>query len=102
MSTVVKVIGILVARPGKAEELKALLGGMVVPSRGEPGNLQYNLWLVTEATDVSTHSKGYARTPGIYTEAQVEGWRLVTDEVHRNGGTIFSQICTWAEWLTPQ
>src|SRR5215469_9696942 len=48
--------------------------------------------IVTEATDVSAHSKGYARTPGIYTEAQVEGWRLVTDEVHRNGGTIFSQI----------
>ncbi len=31
MSTVAKVMGILVARPGKAEELKALLGGMVVP-----------------------------------------------------------------------
>jgi N-ethylmaleimide reductase len=48
--------------------------------------------IVTEATDVSAHSKGYARTPGIYTEAQVDGWRLVTDEVHRNGGTIFLQI----------
>jgi N-ethylmaleimide reductase len=48
--------------------------------------------IVTEATDVSAHSKGYARTPGIYTEAQVDGWRRVTDEVHRNGGTIFLQI----------
>jgi N-ethylmaleimide reductase len=48
--------------------------------------------LITEATDVSPSSKGYARTPGIYTEAQKQGWRLVTDEVHRAGGTIFMQI----------
>jgi N-ethylmaleimide reductase len=49
--------------------------------------------IVTEATDVSLHTKGYAWTPGIYTQEQVRGWRLVTDEVHRHGGTIFLQ--TW-------
>jgi len=48
--------------------------------------------IVTEATDVAPSSKGYAQTPGIYTEAQRQGWRLVTVEVHRNGGTIFLQI----------
>lgn len=48
--------------------------------------------IVTEATDVAPSSKGYAMTPGIYTEAQLQGWRLVTDEVHRKGGTIFVQI----------
>ncbi|MFM0335372.1 alkene reductase [Paraburkholderia fungorum] len=48
--------------------------------------------IVTEATDVAPSSKGYALTPGIYTEAQRQGWRLVTDTVHRNGGTIFLQI----------
>ena len=37
-------MGVLVARPGKAEELRALLAGMVSPSRAEQGNLQYNLW----------------------------------------------------------
>jgi N-ethylmaleimide reductase len=47
--------------------------------------------IVTEATDVSPRTKGYAWTPGIYNEAQVQGWRLVTDEVHRHGGTIFLQ-----------
>jgi len=47
--------------------------------------------IVTEATDIAVHSKGYAWTPGIYTDAQVEGWRLVTDEVHRGGGKIFLQ-----------
>lgn len=48
--------------------------------------------IVTEATDVSPHSKGYAWTPGIYTKAQVEGWSLVTREVHRSGGKIFLQV----------
>lgn len=48
--------------------------------------------IVTEATDVAPSSKGYAMTPGIYTEAQRQGWRLVTDQVHRNGGTIFAQL----------
>ena len=48
--------------------------------------------IVTEATDVSEHSKGYARTPGIYTKAQVEGWKLVTREVHGSGGKIFLQV----------
>ena len=48
--------------------------------------------IVAEATDVASSSKGYARTPGIYTEAQRQGWRLVTDEVHRNDGTIFLQL----------
>jgi N-ethylmaleimide reductase len=48
--------------------------------------------IITEATDVSARSNGYAGTPGIYTDAQIEGWRLVTDEVHRLGGIIFLQI----------
>jgi len=44
MSTPVKTIAILIARRGMVEELRVLLDGMVVPSRAEPGNLQYNLW----------------------------------------------------------
>lgn len=48
--------------------------------------------IVTEATDVAPSSKGYAMTPGIYSEAQQRGWRLVTDEVHRSNGTIFLQL----------
>ena len=42
--TPVKTIAILVAKRGMVEELRALLDGMVVPSRAEPGNLQYDLW----------------------------------------------------------
>jgi quinol monooxygenase YgiN len=44
MTTPVKTIAILVAKPDLVEELKILLNGMVVPSRAEPGNLQYDLW----------------------------------------------------------
>jgi N-ethylmaleimide reductase len=49
-------------------------------------------FMITEAVDVAPHSKGYLWTPGIYTNAQVEGWQRVTNEVHRNGGKIFIQI----------
>jgi len=48
--------------------------------------------IVTEVINVAPSSKGYALMPGIYTEAQRQGWRLVTDEVRRRGGTIFAQI----------
>src|SRR6478609_620848 len=48
--------------------------------------------IITEAADVDQSGHGYARTPGIHSEAQMQGWRLVTDEVHRQGGTIFLQL----------
>ena len=35
---------------------------------------------------------GYPAAPGIYTEAQIAGWRVVTDAVHACGGRIVSQI----------
>jgi N-ethylmaleimide reductase len=48
--------------------------------------------IVTEATQVSPQGVGYPGTPGIHSDAQVEGWRLVTDAVHRAGGRIFLQL----------
>src|SRR6201990_1352666 len=48
--------------------------------------------IIAEAADGEQASHGYARTPGIHSEAQMQGWRLVTDEVHRHGGTIFLQL----------
>jgi quinol monooxygenase YgiN len=44
MANPVKIVAILAARPGRAGELRTLLDGMVVSSRAEPGNLQYDLW----------------------------------------------------------
>ena len=48
--------------------------------------------LITEATQVAPKGQGYPRTPGIHSEAQVEGWRTVTDAVHEAGGRIFLQL----------
>lgn len=48
--------------------------------------------IISEATQISPQGKGYAWTPGIYSEAQVAGWRLVTDAVHDRGGRIFAQL----------
>src|ERR671911_3156080 len=47
---------------------------------------------VSEATQVSMQGQGYAWTPGIHSREQVEGWRLVTEAVHRAGGLIFNQL----------
>lgn len=44
MSNHVKIMAVLTAKPGKAEELKSLLLGMLGPSRAEAGNLRYDLW----------------------------------------------------------
>ena len=48
--------------------------------------------IITEATNISPMAKGYIRTPGIYTDAQIEGWRPVAEAVHARGGRIFMQL----------
>jgi N-ethylmaleimide reductase len=48
--------------------------------------------IVTEATQISDTAQGYQDTPGIFTDAQVEGWKKVTDNVHAKGGHIFVQM----------
>ncbi|MEN0020146.1 MAG: alkene reductase [Planctomycetota bacterium] len=48
--------------------------------------------LISEATYIEPRGKPYAFVPGIFTEAQIEGWRLVTDAVHAEGGKILLQL----------
>ncbi|HEX5869835.1 MAG TPA: alkene reductase [Longimicrobium sp.] len=48
--------------------------------------------IVTEGSQVSPQGVGYPDTPGIHTDAQVEGWRRVTDAVHAKGSRIFLQL----------
>ena len=48
--------------------------------------------IVTEGTSPSPNGLGYARIPGLFNEAQVRGWKLVTDAVHAKGGKIFVQL----------
>lgn len=48
--------------------------------------------IVSEATIVSAQGRGYPDTPGIWSDAQVAGWKLVTDAVHAAGGRIVCQL----------
>lgn len=48
--------------------------------------------IITEASQISPEGKGYAWTPGIYSDAQVAGWKKVTDAVHAEGGKIVLQL----------
>lgn len=48
--------------------------------------------IITEGVALSPNSLGYARIPGIFQKEQIEGWRMVTDAVHRGGAKIFLQL----------
>ncbi|MDP1930730.1 MAG: alkene reductase [Gammaproteobacteria bacterium] len=48
--------------------------------------------ILTEATSVAPMGVGYPNTPGIWSDAQVEGWKLITKAVHDAGGRIFMQL----------
>ncbi len=48
--------------------------------------------ILSEATSVTPQGVGYENTPGIWSDEQVEGWKLVTEAVHAKGGKIFLQL----------
>ncbi len=48
--------------------------------------------IVTEGTAPSAVGQGYLNVPGLYTQAQVDGWRLVAEKVHAAGGLIVAQL----------
>ncbi|WP_434671005.1 alkene reductase (plasmid) [Klebsiella sp. B345] len=70
----------------------------------QPGNIPNDLmmeyyrqrvsagFMITEGTQIEPRGQGYAWTPGIHSEAQIAGWKKVTDAVHQEGGTIFCQL----------
>ena len=70
----------------------------------QPGNVPYALnaeyyaqrssagLIISEATQISPLGQGYPATPGIHSQEQVEGWKLVTEAVHNNRGKIFLQL----------
>ena len=67
---------------------------------GTPGDLAAEYYaqraglglLITEGTQPSEDGQGYLTTPGIHTEAQVAGWRSVTEAVHAAGGHVVLQL----------
>lgn len=48
--------------------------------------------ILSEATAVTPQGVGYADTPGLWSDEQVEGWKQVTEAVHKAGGVIFAQL----------
>lgn len=48
--------------------------------------------ILSEAINISADAVGSPFTPGLYTAAQVESWKKVTDAVHAQGGVIFAQL----------
>lgn len=48
--------------------------------------------IISEATVIRADGQGYPNTPGLFSDAQIEGWRAVTDQVHASGGLMFAQI----------
>lgn len=48
--------------------------------------------IISEGTQISKQGQGYAWTPGIYTNEQIEGWKNVTDAVHQFGGVMYAQL----------
>jgi N-ethylmaleimide reductase len=48
--------------------------------------------IITEGTSPSPNGLGYARIPGIFSQAQIDGWARVTKAVHAKGAKIFTQL----------
>ncbi len=48
--------------------------------------------IITEGTSPSPNGLGYPRIPGIFSSAQVEGWKTISDAVHARGAKIFMQL----------
>jgi N-ethylmaleimide reductase len=49
-------------------------------------------FIVSEATNISASARGWLGAPGLYTDEQVQGWRKVTNAVHKKGGHMFAQL----------
>jgi N-ethylmaleimide reductase len=48
--------------------------------------------IVTEGAPISSVGRGYSMTPGIYTQAHIEGWKKVTKAIHEEGSQVFVQL----------
>ncbi|QCO20913.1 alkene reductase [Acinetobacter cumulans] len=48
--------------------------------------------IISEATVISEEANGYLNTPGLFNDAQVQGWKKVTQAVHDQGGLIVAQL----------
>ena len=83
---------------------RVLMAPMTRCRSRQPGDVPYELnaryyrqrasagLIFSEGTQISQQGKGYVGAPGIYTDAQRDGWKQVTDAVHADDGLIFAQL----------
>jgi N-ethylmaleimide reductase len=83
---------------------RAIMAPLTRSRAGQPGdvptamNVEYYAQragaglIVSEGTQISQQGQGYAWTPGIYSDAQEQGWKKVTEAVHAKGGRIAAQL----------
>jgi N-ethylmaleimide reductase len=57
--------------------------------------------IITEATGISREGLGYPYAPGLWTSQQVDGWKVVTEAVHRSGGKIVAQLWHMGRMVHP-
>jgi len=57
---------------------------------------------ITEATFISANAGGYPHVPGIWNQAQIDGWKKITDAVHKNGSFIFLQMWALGRTANPE
>ncbi len=57
--------------------------------------------IISEATGISQQGLGWPYAPGLWSSAQVEGWKPVTEAVHRAGGRIVAQIWQMGRLVHP-
>lgn len=91
-------------RMGALELANRIIMAPMTRDRAGPGDVPTDLMteyyrqrasaglIITEGTQPSPEGKGYWRTPGIYTQEQVDGWARVADAVHAEGGRIVMQL----------
>ncbi|MGL6350738.1 MAG: alkene reductase, partial [Aeromonas sp.] len=48
--------------------------------------------IISEGVIIRPDAQGYPNTPGLFTQAQIDGWKIVTNAVHANNGKIFAQL----------
>ncbi len=57
--------------------------------------------IIAEATSVNAQGRGWANSPGIFNDAQQQGWKQVADAVHAQKGIIFVQIWHMGRMVLP-
>lgn len=83
---------------------RVVMAPMTRARTSQPGNVPNRLMaiyykqrasaglIISEATQISDDAQGYSYTPGVYTDKQVDGWRLVTQHVKAQGAAMFCQL----------